>query len=79
MDALLTTTTEPPKHRADAPLSSASTSNTALAGSRVSTTGVSARDAGAGTGLLTADPPDRFDDRPARHAAVAPVWSSEAS
>lgn len=78
MDALLTTT-EPPKHRADAPTSSASRSNKALVGSRVSTTGVSARDAGAGTGLLTADPPDRFVDRPARQAAAARVWSSEAS
>lgn len=47
-------------------------------GSRVSTTGASARDAGAGTGHLTAEPLDRSVDRPARHAVAARARLSEA-
>jgi hypothetical protein len=47
-------------------------------GSRVSTTGGSGRDAGAGTGPFAADPLDRSADRPARQAVAARAWSSEA-
>jgi hypothetical protein len=76
MDAL-TNTADAAEKRAEAPTANPSFPTKPLTGSRGSTTEARARDAGAGTGLLAADPLDRFIDRPARHAVAARAWSRE--